>query len=302
MSSFTNVLYWLWLNNLQITLPSPGNFSRSSFVPFYVVFNTTPKSSALAREIAADATISVSLVRQVTVSAPSSAATSPPLTPSTSGDSDSPPSNQMFLSRHKLFNRVTKSAPILSRLGASRIPEETATSSRDKPLPHAPPKESAAFCESRILQTDIFAGFPKRPRNRRHQQEASARIDSDVSLPDGLYKGKLQLNNTMLPGIDWYNVSVKVSCPLHLICQGTYVSEYSIIWTYPSYSAKMKPGHAYRYEYTEGMVVFLWYNLLSCRMCPSHITKRLSFGSHNNKRDLFYASEKRTKGKRVFNT
>lgn len=194
-------------------MPSPGNFSRTSFVPFYVVFTTTPKSSTLAREIAADATISVSLVRQVTVSAPSSSANSPPLTPSSSGDdSDSASSHQIFLSRHKLFNRIAKSAPtILSR--TPRIPEETTTYNRDKPLPVVPSKKFAAFCESRILQTDVCAGFPKRPRNRKHQQEPSTRMDPDGSLPDGLYKGKLQLNNTMLPGIDWYNVSVKVSWP-----------------------------------------------------------------------------------------
>ena len=49
----------------QVTLPSPGTFSRTAKLPYYVVFTTTPRSNAMRKEIASDATIAVSLVRQI---------------------------------------------------------------------------------------------------------------------------------------------------------------------------------------------------------------------------------------------
>lgn len=178
-----------------------------------MVFTTFPRSSSLAKEIAADATISVALVRQVTIStAPPSLPPSPPLTPCSSAeDSDSSTSRRMVLSRRRLFSRVTKSAPTVL-LKSSSITEEI-TSSGEKPLPDIPPSDSDAFSESRTLQTDFCMGFPKRPRNRgaRHHTK-----DHDTSLPDGLYKGHLELNKDMLPGVDWPGVSIRVSHLIHL--------------------------------------------------------------------------------------
>lgn len=202
---------------MQVTLPSPCNFSRGSTIPFYVVFTTVPKSSSLAREIASDATISVALVRQVAVSESPSLPPSPPLTPgSSSDDSDSfLPGRRRTLSRKKMFSRVAKSAPTVL-LRTPRIAQVVASnvSIEDKPLPRVPSAELAAFSESRTLQTDVCVGFPKRPRSRedRDQQRALSPDQCGSSLPDGLYKGRLQLptEKNMLPGFDWPGMSAKV--------------------------------------------------------------------------------------------
>jgi hypothetical protein len=69
-----------------------------------------------------------------------------------------------------------------------------------------PSAEPTAFSESRTVATDVYKGFPKRPKHKGDEHQ----VDSDSSLPDGLYKGKIQLNKDMLPGIDWPGVSVKV--------------------------------------------------------------------------------------------
>lgn len=206
---------------MQVTLPSPGNFTRGSEIPFYVVFTTLPTFSSLARDIASDATISVSLVRQVTVSGSPSLLPSPPLTTcSSSGDSDSfSPGRRRILSPKKMFSRAAKSATaVLSR--TPRIPGVAVSnvSIEDKPLPRVPSTELAAFSENRTLNTDIFVGFPKRPRGRGHQTLLADQGGS--SLPDGLYKGRLQLpsEKNMFPGLDWPGVSVEVrsSCFIHL--------------------------------------------------------------------------------------
>jgi len=189
--------------NCGITLPSPGNFPRTSTVPYYVIFTTTPRSSTLAREIATNAVISVALVRQVTISAPQSLPPTPPLTPSSSA-SDSDSSITPRKTHRRIFSRVARSAPtILQR--PPRIPEEI-TSPMSKPLPRVP---SQPFFESRALLTDIHKGFPKRPRARGNRSR-SIPMDTISSLPDGLYKGEIQLNREMLPGIDWPGVEVKV--------------------------------------------------------------------------------------------
>ena len=202
---------------MQVTLPSPKNFTRGSTIPFYIVFTTVPTSSSLAREITSSATISVSLVRQVTVSESPSLLPSPPLTPcSPPDDSDSfLPGRRRILSPKKIFTRVAKSVPTVRsrtpRIAEVAIPNVLID---DKPLPRIPSAELAAFSESRTLQTDVFVGFPKRPRGRgNHNQHHALPADQrGSSLPDGLYKGKLLLpsEKNMLPGLDWPGVSVEV--------------------------------------------------------------------------------------------
>ncbi|TFY80936.1 hypothetical protein EWM64_g3077, partial [Hericium alpestre] len=75
-----------------VTLPSPAHFPRNGAIQYFVVYHTTPKSLALAREIAADATITVSLVRQVTIN-PKQAAPSLSLSSSSVLSSSSAPSS-----------------------------------------------------------------------------------------------------------------------------------------------------------------------------------------------------------------
>jgi hypothetical protein len=185
---------------LQVTLPTSVTFSRASSVPYYVVFTTTPRNPVLTREIASDATISVTLTRQITVTESSSLPPTPPQTPSTaSGCEESGP----LSSRGKLLNRV-KNGPWSPRAGS----DENFDTGRDKPLPRLP--MHTVFKETRLLHTSICIGFPKRPRQHPRKGEKHPSLDTQSALPDGLHKAKFVLNKDMLPTIDWSGVSVKV--------------------------------------------------------------------------------------------
>ncbi|KAI0754332.1 hypothetical protein C8Q80DRAFT_1216421 [Daedaleopsis nitida] len=159
-----------------VTLPYPATFSRTSSIAYFVVFTTNPRSSTLAREIAADATISVSLTREVHIDAirrysPSTASS----TPSNSSDeSDLPP-----VASRRLLNRVVRSLP------------------------------GPGLSETRVLHTDMCVGFPKRPRYRIEPHQKHPSIEEHKSLPDGLYKGRIQLDKSMLPAFDWAGLRVK---------------------------------------------------------------------------------------------
>lgn len=191
---------------LQITLPTSVAFTRSSSIPYFVVFTTTPRSSELAKEIAADATVSVSLIRQVIVTEHNpSLPPTPPLTPS-SDESDS-------FSRPKLLRRVAKSH---SRLTMPRRTSEGAISyPQDKPLPEIP-TISQSFSDTRTIHHDMCIGFPKRPRQQ-FDKEGHPSLETIANLPDGLHKTRIHLNKDMLPSIDWAGISVKV-CSLLSTC------------------------------------------------------------------------------------
>lgn len=190
-----------WLNSiiqeLQITLPTFVTFSRSSSVPYFVVFTTTPRSSTLAKEIAADASISVSLVRQITITEQAPLPPTPPQSPSGSEGSGSD-------AHRRLLKRVTRSSPRLPRL--RRVSDST-VDLQEKPLPSLPTQ--VAFFESRSLKHDISIGFPKRPRQL-CDTTSHPSLDSINALPDGLHKSKISLDKEMLPCIDWAGISVKV--------------------------------------------------------------------------------------------
>jgi hypothetical protein len=90
------------------------------------------------------------------------------------------------------------------------IPEEV-TRNKDKPLPRVPSTESPAFSESRVIVTDHYNGFPKRPKIHGNGHQSVPMDPTPTSaLPDGLYKGNIQLYKDMVPAIDWPGVSVKV--------------------------------------------------------------------------------------------
>ncbi|KAI3608216.1 hypothetical protein WG66_006559 [Moniliophthora roreri] len=180
-----------------ITLPTSVTFSRTSSIPYYVVFTTIPRSLTLTREIASDATISVTLLRKITVTEQSSLPPTPPQTPSSaSEESDSP--------RGNLLKRVVR-----SRAGSftwsPKTPADEAFD-REKPLPRLP--MHTVFTESRPLHTSICIGFPKRPRHQAGPEKHPT-LDSQAALPDGLHKAKFVLSKNMLPSIDWSGVSVK---------------------------------------------------------------------------------------------
>lgn len=79
-------------------------------------------------------------------------------------------------------------------------------SSPDKPLPQLPERIS----DTRTLQTDVCIGFPKRPRHRHSPDQRHPPLDAHLSLPDGLYKGRIQLDRDLLPEVNWSDFSIKV--------------------------------------------------------------------------------------------
>ncbi|KAI0319240.1 hypothetical protein OF83DRAFT_1055304 [Amylostereum chailletii] len=198
-----------------VTIPTPSIFPRFSSIPFFVVFATTPRSRTLAREIASDATITVSLLRAVTLDSSqsrrnsltnslSSSVTSPPSSPSDSDSTSTPPSS-FHCSRNRLMKRGPRSAPpILLRSRSYKSLRELATTKQSKPLPELP----VIVQDTRLLQTSVSIGFPKRPKPQTDSRGHSS-IEAQASLPDGLYRGKMQLNRSMFPGLDYAGISIK---------------------------------------------------------------------------------------------
>ncbi|KAJ8589349.1 hypothetical protein M405DRAFT_852180 [Rhizopogon salebrosus TDB-379] len=173
-----------------VTLPRPRTFSRSTYVPYFVVFTSTPRCSVLTAEIAADATVGVSLIRKITINPQL------PHTPLDNSDDSDGSSNSFAYPRTKLLKR----APMPAAVRAPKTPEEPFSATvRYKPLPELP---QASFLETRTLNTQVHIGFPKRPRRVNH-------LKNQAHTPDGLYKGEIHLPKDMLPGVDWPGVSVK---------------------------------------------------------------------------------------------
>ncbi|TFK72106.1 hypothetical protein BDN72DRAFT_379706 [Pluteus cervinus] len=186
-----------------VTLPTSVTFSRTSSIPYFVVFTTTPRSPQLAREIASDATISVSLRRQITIMDPSPLPLTPPPTPPSSGEDEAP--------RAKLLKRVTprlrRRAKTLEGLREMReLQKAQQQEFVQKPLPRLP--KLPLLSESKTLRNSFSLGFPKRPRCPCNVGSHPS-LDTFVSLPDGLHKAKIPLGRDMLPCIDWAGVSVK---------------------------------------------------------------------------------------------
>lgn len=179
-----------------VTLPRPQTFSRRTSVPYFVVFTTNPRCAVLAREIAADATIAVSLVRKVTIK-PQLPPTSPDTT-QLSDDPDSPSGPP----RTKLLKRAARTVAT-AVVRVPKTPEEPFSAAvRYKPLPDLP---QVSFSETHTIKTQVSVGFPKRPR---HPNDSGG-SECQAYLPDGLYKGKFRLSKDIIPGVDWPGVSVK---------------------------------------------------------------------------------------------
>ncbi|KAG7441119.1 uncharacterized protein BT62DRAFT_982887 [Guyanagaster necrorhizus] len=181
-----------------ITLPTNVTFPRSSSLPYFVVFTTMPRSLSLTREIASDATISVSLVRQVTITESPALPPTPPQTPSTS-DEDGSRNGIRFI------RLVKSSSPLISR--GNKAVDESVEGRRRKPLPQLP--SQAVFSESSSVYSSICIGFPKRPRHHRSTSNTHPSLQDHATLPDGLHKSKIILDKDMLPSIDWVGLSVK---------------------------------------------------------------------------------------------
>ncbi|KAJ7666143.1 hypothetical protein DFH06DRAFT_1268270 [Mycena polygramma] len=182
-----------------VTLPTSVTFSRASSIPYFCVFTTTPRSSTLAREIASDATVSISVFSQVTITEPAVLPITPPQTPLSEDSHDSLPFQQP---RTKLLRRVrSRTSPWSPR---AQVQDDSDT--REKPLPRLPTQ--TAFSATQTIHTDICIGFPKRPRHQPTSDKHPS-LQSHQALPDGLHKSKIPLNRDMLPSIDWAGISVK---------------------------------------------------------------------------------------------
>ncbi|KAG6849370.1 hypothetical protein H0H93_009064 [Arthromyces matolae] len=162
-------------NVVPVTLPTSITFPRGSSIPYFVVFTTTPRSPELAKEIASDATISVSLLQQISVTEQTVAPPTPPRTPSTPGDE-------------------------------SDAPRKETPDPLDKPLPPLP---SQTFTVTTTLQNRICIGFRKRPRHQLTETGGHPTLEAHASLPDGLLKDKILVPKDNLPCIDWAGLSVK---------------------------------------------------------------------------------------------
>jgi hypothetical protein len=207
----------------KITLPNPASFSKHGQIPFFVVFTTQPKSKALRREIAADATIAVSLLRQVTVNIerPCTIVTRPYSAPVT--HQKGPPSAWTMGSNLEeldsrptttgILKRMVKSAPprLMKSISYTDIRSASLSNKELPPLPPPSPTGAVAYAETRTLQTRMSIGFPKRPRSACAPDEHPS-LEAHAALPDGLYKGNIHLNPQLLPSIDWAGLNVKVSC------------------------------------------------------------------------------------------
>jgi hypothetical protein len=206
----------------KITLPDPALFSKNGQIPLFVVFTTQPRSKTLCREIAADATIAVSLLRKVTVnierpctivsrsySVPATHYKGPPSAWSMGSNSDEDDSRSTATT---ILKRMVKSAPprLMKSSSYSDIRSASSINKELPPLPPPSPSGAVAYTETRTLQTRMSIGFPKRPRTACAPNEHPS-LEAHAALPDGLYEGKIHLNPHLLPSIDWAGLNVKVS-------------------------------------------------------------------------------------------
>lgn len=104
--------------------------------------------------------------------------------------------------------KVSSAPPVLGRKQRHEKQMPFADIS-EKPLP------PVGLSETRTLYTIVSVGFPKRPRSRVASHERHPSLIAHTSLPDGLYKGKIQLDKNMIPTIEWADLSVKASTLFH---------------------------------------------------------------------------------------
>ncbi|KAJ7260471.1 hypothetical protein B0H12DRAFT_1181924 [Mycena haematopus] len=179
-----------------VTLPKSLTFSRASSIPFFVVFTTTPRSSSLAREVAGDATITVSISSEVCVLEKSNQPI-PAQTGTVSND---------FIADSR-FSRLTSSVfrGLKSRSLSSLHSDSHGTLST--PLPRLSSRK--AFSDTQTVYHGISIGFPKRPRHSTSSTKTHPSLDEVRLLPDGLYKGKIPLGRNILTSFNWGGISVK---------------------------------------------------------------------------------------------
>ncbi|KAF7360743.1 hypothetical protein MVEN_00806200 [Mycena venus] len=183
-----------------VTLPNSLTFSRTSSIPFFVVFTTTPRSPILAREIAGDATITVSVSSEVSVVEdilPTPTETQESFWSDHSSDSRS----------SRLKTRVFKR--IRSKTSLSSLQSPVSPPPRSTSQPAHPSSSRTVFSDIQTVYHGMSIGFPKRPRHSSSNTKAHPSLDELRSLPDGLYKDKIQLGRDILTSFNWGGISVK---------------------------------------------------------------------------------------------
>lgn len=145
-----------------------------------------------------------------------------------------------FILAHKtrLLKRIVNSAPPRLPRRALRLP-----------LPRRPSEvvvppvieEPEGYVDERTLYTDVYAGFPKRPKLRTEPGMKHPSLNATALLPDGLYKAKMSLHPQMIPSINWADLNVKVrdsSAPAN-------VEDSDVIWygaVLPRRVGRIRPG------------------------------------------------------------
>lgn len=189
-----------------ISLPHPRTFSREAAIPYAITFVTDPPSRSLARDIANDAVIAVSFARHLHFD-PSrgirtSYSTAPTSSAASAATTTTTDSSRSFFSGL----RRQRTAP------GSRVEANTAGPRiMEKPLPAPPPE--ATTSDARILATSIVHGFTRTSSSRstgsKHRKESSGNGPGILFVPDGVYKGKLDLSGEALPTVLYGGVNVK---------------------------------------------------------------------------------------------
>ncbi|KAF8633511.1 hypothetical protein AX15_001418 [Amanita polypyramis BW_CC] len=178
------------------TLPTSVTFKRGSLVPYFVVFATRPRSTALANEIATDATVSVSLRRKVTMTKQVRSAPLPPGTPISPGDE----------AKSSILKRP-RSGQLRSKTSSLPLQDSRECSAGSDSHPPRLPTQ-VVFKDIKTLKNDVCIGFPKRPRSRRDFRKHLNSEEIEAS-PDGLIYSKISLDGDLLPSIDVEGLSVK---------------------------------------------------------------------------------------------
>ena len=132
-------------------------------------------------------------------------------TPTTSDDeAGTPPvASRRLLTRvvRRPGQAIARSASLTRLHGRSASRSRVDVHAHEKPLPQLP---APSVIESRVLYTDVSVGFPKRPRYRCEPHQRHPSLEVHKALPDGLYKGRIQLEKEMIPSFDWVGLRVKV--------------------------------------------------------------------------------------------
>ncbi|KAF7325802.1 hypothetical protein MKEN_00430800 [Mycena kentingensis (nom. inval.)] len=205
-----------------ITLPSTLTFSRASTIPYFVVFTTTPRNATLAREIATDATISISVTSQFfykeepPVQSMVDTQMSEQSTDSRQGrlkrkvaqrmrsaTSFWSPTSSMDMSIGGIDSMVSSTFTDTSAI-RSRSNSKSSRLETSSPLLPTPPPTT--FTDTQLVHKSMSIGFPKRPRQSAKNHPT---LEAHRSLPDGLFKDKIALHRDMLPSINWGGISLK---------------------------------------------------------------------------------------------